>query len=398
MIVIGGIYQEVCISNSWDYIFGSAGRAAAILAGPLNEKVTLHGWYSERQLNSLNASFAPYEIDLRIRTARNHHTFEYFHPLSDPRVLKKVGGRWNSKELIKGENVLLFGALEGFPAIVAKKLVIDPQGEDVFKFLSSDRIQAKQIVVVANENEVMRNTAATLKRAVAQIFGARSSIVAVVIKCGVRGALLFRRPLLKTKRVCPYYSEKIFKIGSGDVFSAAFSHAWMAQANRLAAATDFASRCVASYVNDPSMNFTRAHILERKRINLKRSNARIYLAAPFFTAAELMFLAEARRALLKLGVVVFSPLHEVGISNDQKEIARKDLAGLTRSHAVFAMLDHQDPGTIFEVGYARALDIPAVIFAEHFHKKDTTMFVGTNCKVESDFCTAIHHAVWAGLT
>jgi hypothetical protein len=49
MIIIGGIYQEICISNAWDYIFGSAGRAAAILAGPLNERVTLHGWYDERQ-------------------------------------------------------------------------------------------------------------------------------------------------------------------------------------------------------------------------------------------------------------------------------------------------------------------------------------------------------------
>jgi nucleoside 2-deoxyribosyltransferase len=346
----------------------------------------------------LNASFAPYKIDLRIRTARDHYTFEYFHPLSDPRVLKKTGGRWSSKERIRGENVLLFGALEGFPAVGANRLVIDPQGGDVFKFVSSDRIQAKRIVVVANENEVTQNAATTIKRAVGRIFQAQSSVEAVVVKCGVRGALLFRRAVLTAKRIPPYRSEKIFKIGSGDVFSAAFAHAWMTQDDRLATAADFASRCVASYVNDPSMNFTKADILGRKPLDLKRSNAQIYLAAPFFTSSELMFLAEARRALQKLGVVVFSPLHEVGISSDQQEIARKDLNGLRRSHAVFAMLEHQDPGTIFEVGYARARNIPAVIYAEYFHKKDITMFVGTGCKVESDFCTAVHQAVWAGLT
>lgn len=398
MIVVGGIYQEKCFSNAWDYIFGSAGRAAAVLAGPLNDKVVLHGWYSKRNLRSLNASFAPYKIDLRIRTARTHHTFEYFHPLSDPRVLKKAGGKWSSEDLIRGGDVLLFGAFEGFPTIVANKLVIDPQGENIFEFLSSDRIRAKQIVVVANEKEVTQNAGGRVGSSVAKIFNARSSVVAVIVKCGVRGALVFRRASRRGKTIKPYRSAKVFKIGSGDVFSAAFSHAWMTQSGQLAGAADFASRSVATYVDDPSMNFTKAQIFAREPLNLKRLNAQIYLAAPFFTHSDLMFLAEVRRGLHKLGVNVFSPLHHVGVGNNLKTIVRKDLSGLKRSRAIFAVLDHHDPGTIFEVGYARARNIPVVVFSEHFHDKDTTMFLGTNCQVESDLCTAIHKAIWAGLT
>lgn len=33
MIVVGGLYRERCISPEWNHLYGSGGRAAAALAG-----------------------------------------------------------------------------------------------------------------------------------------------------------------------------------------------------------------------------------------------------------------------------------------------------------------------------------------------------------------------------
>jgi len=54
------------------------------------------------------------------------------------------------------------------------------------------------------------------------------------------------------------------------------------------------------------------------------------------------------------GLRVFSPYHDVGIGIG-KDVAPKDIEALKRSRAVLAIIDGVDTGTIFEVGYARAL-------------------------------------------
>jgi nucleoside 2-deoxyribosyltransferase len=124
------------------------------------------------------------------------------------------------------------------------------------------------------------------------------------------------------------------------------------------------------------------------RAPLKADRDRVYLAGPFFTIAQLWLIEEARRCLTDAGMKVFSPFHEIG-PGPAEEIGPADIAALNECDAVFAVLDGLDSGTIFEVGYARALDKPVVGFAQTVTEEDLKMIVGSGCTVIPDFVTAI---------
>ena len=129
--------------------------------------------------------------------------------------------------------------------------------------------------------------------------------------------------------------------------------------------------------------------------SVPNTDARIYLAGPFFTAAERWLIEQAREGLLDLGVGVFSPLHDVGLGGD--EVARDDLEGLKTSDGVLALLDGADPGTLFEIGWARHAGVPVVAFSASPDSSHWTMLRGTNCEVLHDFPTAAYRAGWAAM-
>lgn len=120
---------------------------------------------------------------------------------------------------------------------------------------------------------------------------------------------------------------------------------------------------------------------------------RIYLAGPFFTASEQWLIDEARSALEEMGLRVFSPVHEIGIG-PAEIVAPADLYELQCSDLVFAVLNGMDAGTIFELGYARALGIPVVALAERADEGSLTMLKGSGCAVFNDFATAVYIASW----
>jgi sugar/nucleoside kinase (ribokinase family) len=70
-------------------------------------------------------------------------------------------------------------------------------------------------------------------------------------KCGVRGALVIE-PGRYPSGVPAYHSERVFKIGTGDIFSAAFAYYWMEKGLAPRDAADRASHTVASYTEAPT--------------------------------------------------------------------------------------------------------------------------------------------------
>jgi nucleoside 2-deoxyribosyltransferase len=119
----------------------------------------------------------------------------------------------------------------------------------------------------------------------------------------------------------------------------------------------------------------------------------IYLAGPFFTTAQQWLVDEARYALSELGAKVFSPIHEIG-EGPPSEVGPADIFALEHCHLVFALVDGIDAGTLFEIGYARARDIPVVCLAESVDAKSLTMLLGSGCEVFNDFATSIYAACW----
>ena len=93
------------------------------------------------------------------------------------------------------------------------------------------------------------------------------------------------------------------------------------------------------------------------------------------------------------GLTVFSPLHDVGMGPAEM-VAYKDLEALRNSDVVFAIVDGLDPGTLFEIGYARSIDIPVVCLAENVSEEDVKMLKGSDCFLTSDFSTAVYATGW----
>jgi nucleoside 2-deoxyribosyltransferase len=78
----------------------------------------------------------------------------------------------------------------------------------------------------------------------------------------------------------------------------------------------------------------------------------VYLAGPFFDLAQVWLIEQARANLREMGLEVFSPYHDIGLGS-ANDVVAKDLEGIDASHLVFAIADGLDPGTLYEIGYAR---------------------------------------------
>jgi len=62
--------------------------------------------------------------------------------------------------------------------------------------------------------------------------------------------------------------------------------------------------------------------------------------------------------------------------------------------AGLGILDAPASGTVFEVGYARALKKPVYALAQTVGDEDLKMIIGSDCRVFADFVTALHHVAW----
>jgi hypothetical protein len=101
----------------------------------------------------------------------------------------------------------------------------------------------------------------------------------------------------------------------------------------------------------------------------------VYLAGPFFSLAQLWMVNQARNDLTALGLKVFSPYHDIGLGSAE-EVVQKDL------------------DAIHEIGYAKALNKPVVLYAENESVEDKKMMEGSGCRVTDDYVSAIYQTVW----
>ena len=200
-------------------------------------------------------------------------------------------------------------------------------------------------------------------------------------------------------------SRRVYKIGSGDAFSAGFAHAWLIEGQDAVSAAWFASRIAAAYVETAQDRFDASSIASFRIEAAEKASkwigkgprpvpdTQIYLAGPFFNTAQQWLVDEARGALMEMGFKVFSPVHDIGIGPPE-EVAPADLLALEQSGLVLALLDGLDSGTLFEVGYARAKGIPVVAVAESVEANSLTMILGSGCAVANDLTTALYAACW----
>ncbi|MDA4848613.1 PfkB family carbohydrate kinase [Hoeflea poritis] len=403
MIVAGGYYREICVSPKHDELFGSGARAAFAIASAGTDV----GWHyycpkSQQQIASVAIS-SPY-LRHHPHTSGEIVSFTYFHPLSEPEYRPSDLPRCENI-VVEDANILRFGFMEGDAIVHGDRVVFDPQSPKKPVSFKENGSTAKSLAVVLNAQEVR-----TLGKDQDELQAVRNvqqseDASVVLVKSGPHGCRIYVGDTFRGT-VPPYRTDRVYKIGSGDIFSAAFAYHWAEKGMAPDLAADAASRCVARYCNSrrPTVLLDdETSTLEP--VAIKDEKAKVYIAGPFFTMAELWLVEQACRALDSLGVSFFSPYHEAGLLRDhtddqaqQKEIERvveADIKGLSECKAVFAILDGCDPGTIFEIGWAVRHNIPVVALSQNPKPADQTMVRGSrNCSISDDFASAIYRVAW----
>ena len=391
LTVAGGLYHEHCIWPDWNRVLGSGGRAASAVVGHVGD-ITLHTYASPIAV----AEFRPQaEIDgLEFRPERVEQliSFEYVHSLSTP-VITPSPSRIKKCETIHAaaEAVLRFGMLEGTAKVEAERCVYDPQSASPPEPFEDNGSHAGKLAIVGNRREVCElGRKGSPLDAGARLLTEGAEVV--VVKFGAEGAQVITAS--GTAMVPPYRSDAVWTLGSGDVFAAMFAARWAVNGDSPERAARLASAAVSAYADSRELPVPPVeNLLRREAVDTKAISSDVYLASPFFTVSQRWLVDEARRGLADLGLKVFSPLHEIG-PGPAHTVAPADIAALTKCDIVFAILDGLDSGTVFEVGYARALKKPVYALAQNVSTEDLKMIEGSGCRVYHDLVTALHHAAW----
>lgn len=394
MIVVGGSYIEICTIPSWHRIFGSGGRAAAALSlvSPATE---LHTYAGKTVARDVERSMEAFGVIAHVTEIEEEISFSYFHPLSVARISPERP-LVHAPLVASGSALLRFGLVEGDAVVIGGRVTYDPQGADRFVPFAANGSRANELAIVLNEAEARRATGADGPDAARSLLAAEGAAV-VVIKGGAKGALVAEvgRDIVA---VPAYRSDVVFKIGSGDVFSAVFAHAWGERRMDAASAAIAASAETSRYAASTALPLqTLDPPDEALAIPAWHQPGRVYLAGPFFDSAQLWLIEELRELLIDAGAEVFSPFHDVGMELPPSEIARFDLDGLRASDAMLAVFDGEDPGTVFEVGYAAALSKRVVVLAERTPPANLTMLAVPGVEVVRDLTTAVYKAIWASV-
>lgn len=398
--VVGGVYEERCMRPSWHEIFGSAARAASAIAAVSGPRVVhLHCLVDNQSRDVVAARLALEGSALHPTEVYRTCKFAYVHGLDRPEV--EVPPTTQRIE-VRGQSILRFGMLDGDAVVHGDRVVYDPQDAVAPKLFRGNGSDAGEVVIVLNEQEAVAQTGGRglgpvdLAAAVLECNGAQ----AVVLKRGPFGAVVFDG---KTATSIPaYITSRVWKIGSGDVFAAHFAFHWSHQKSSLEVSATLASRATALYCESGAFplkpfldSFQKQQILPSARF-VAGHRPLVYLAGPFFNLAQQWLIEQARANLQSFGLRVFSPLHDVG-RGSADDVVELDLAGIVESDLVVAIGDGLDSGTIYEIGYARALKKPVVVYCENESAENLKMMVGSGCQVRDDYVSAIYTALWTAI-
>lgn len=394
--IIGGSYVENCIDPSYRELYGSGLRAAAALSQK-DFEITFYSLISDdlKELAELKSKTFGYHCNYL--TISNTIEFEYYHPLTLPEIFNyDQTSPIQQFKISEYGDFLCYGMLEANFVFNGNHVVYDPQNLKSFKETGS---KAKHLAIILNKKEAIHF--ASTKSDDLSIIGNeilnKENAEVVVIKNGVKGAFVIDRegiyevPIFATTHVWP--------IGSGDIFSAIFAWQWIIEKKSANYAATYASKMTANFCQSKQLPIRKsiAPLFPRE---IKKGINKVYLAGPFFTVSERWLINEIRSILIDFENNVFSPYHDVGFVDPKKQIsvsiniAKQDLDALTKCDTILAIVSGLDAGTLFEVGFAKAINKRVIILAQNVNPNDLTMLIGTECEITNDLSTAIYMASW----
>jgi nucleoside 2-deoxyribosyltransferase len=389
--IIGGSYREVCIDPVWREIYGSGLRAAHALS-EFGIDIRLFTCIGEENYEELKAIANSIKVQLLPIICKESFTFLYEYPLASPTF--HLPSKLEVFDDINSHDVLQFGLLEGSFIVNADRVIYDPQSPGNPRSFWENGSNTKELIWVANFQEVSAFAGSADIEVIRNVLFKNERVYAAVIKKGTDGAILIQKGLPDT--IIPaFLTNKVWPIGTGDIFSAAFAYNYFCKGSNLVVSAIQASLLTAHYTNTTVLPLPK-YIDEKQFVPFVKKSVKrkkVYLAGPFFNMAQRWLVEQFRNQLLNFGLEVFSPYHDIGLGCAE-QVAMLDIAALNESDIVVAILDGLDSGTIFEIGYSRAKDIPVMVYTESEQSEALTMIQGTGCIIESDFSTIIYKTVW----
>lgn len=390
--VIGGVYGESCAFPHWEEIFGSAGRAAVGLA-PFFDKTRLHTILPTAQAKQAKLNLGAFGVDVHAQKGQQFIGFDYLHCLANPLISPSVSAIIPQPTFHVEANIaIVFGMMEATPAVSANICVYDPQSPTKPQCFSATGSKAKRLAIIANTQEIKLMSGENIELGAADLLRSEGAEI-VIVKSGLGGAKVFDATGMIGK-ILAYKTKNVFTVGSGDVFTAAFTLAWAQLQMSPLDAADYASKATAHYVETSSLPIISpscAKVISRDPVSL--AGGEIYLAGPFRELGQRALIDEARYRLKSLGMTVFSPVHDIG-HGLADQVVKQDLAALNRCDAVLAILNGSSPGTVFEVGYAIAKDKPVFCVAQNMHDNNLKLPHGAGAIIHHDFISALHLIAW----
>ncbi|WP_051882339.1 carbohydrate kinase family protein [Parvularcula oceani] len=223
MIVVGGYYREVCVSPPKDEHFGSGGRAAIAIA-MAGIEVDWHYYCPEDLQGAAGFGLGGDGVRHHQHSSADLIRFEYFHPLSAPIFSPAAPARQDAIR-VEGDAILRFGLMEGDAVVNGAKVVFDPQSPNQPVSFRANGSKADRLAIVLNNKEVLALGESDEEAQAVRKVIEREKAEIVLVKGGAQGCRVYMDGVLKGS-VPPYRTDRVYKIGSGDVFSAAFTYHW----------------------------------------------------------------------------------------------------------------------------------------------------------------------------
>lgn len=392
--IVGGTYQETCYWPAWNELFGSGWRAVRVMRSLCpNASITYHTTGGEQVKKTLKVYAASENLNYKVVETATPIEFYYNHPLATPII--RGGESKCYKMTVNGKNVLAFGMLEATIQIEGERVVYDPQSPQNPLSFRKRGCKAEHLALVLNESEARRLSGEKELEIIKKVLIEKEGCECLVVKCGAKGAVVYTSMKEHGEVIPVFKTSYVWPIGSGDVFTTVFAYNWFTGCNASEAAM-IASRAVAAYCEGFG---DIDHVADALRTGmtfeafLPKKKGLVYLAGPFFTLSEKLFISECRNLLKAMGVQVFSPYHDVG-EGKAEYVAPKDIGYLKDCSCMFAIVDGLDSGTLFEVGYAVSLGKKVVAYVENETEGALKMLAGTGCDIEKDFTTAMYKTCW----
>ncbi|MFF2089895.1 PfkB family carbohydrate kinase [Paenibacillus sp. NPDC058174] len=361
---------------------GGAGLYAAIAAarqemkidfltvyGPEIDKYSLQFWETMGVSIENSIYLENYSVPRYIVTG--YKAFE--HKISTPITDIKMGIQYVPSLSKDCEGLLLFPVDHSFPESLFEQAIeknipifLDPKPNNKSINRTREILKYVTVLLVNEEEALLLSETNEIEEAIKKL--EKMGPKYIIVKKGFKGCNLLydghrlELPAYKSKAVCT--------LGSGDVFGGTLAVTFLRSRDieysvRIAncVAANFIESMTVETVIDKSG--VEKDLYQREMFVLDENlPKKVYLAGPFFNKQEIYWVIHISERLKNAQFTVLSPLHENGVINadtsfeQRKKVFQADIDLINDADVVVALIDQDDTGTCFEMGYAFKKGVP----------------------------------------